>query len=139
LSFTVTYTPTVVDGEAQGAQEVYVHGLGTFKAGVPTAVTDEQAGLFRTINATQDHEIDDKGGVKPIGKLGPTIEDFLKNTGIFTCTVDGEGGGKDEGKEEENKDGLDDATRAQMQADLAENKAKVPGATATNKPEGSAS
>jgi|ERR1700760_4212450 len=42
----------IIDHPDLGDQDMYIHGLGTFRNGTTTEVSDEQMMLFRATNAT---------------------------------------------------------------------------------------
>jgi hypothetical protein len=72
-----------VDHPDVGEQDVYIHGLGTFKNGTTTTVSDEQAESYRVHNATQVQTHTPDGGLQVESVLGPPIED-LDNSPWFT-------------------------------------------------------
>ena len=52
--------------------EVYIHGLGTFKNGTDTIVSDEQVDRYRGAHSVVDTEVDeDTGNLIPKPRLGP--------------------------------------------------------------------
>jgi hypothetical protein len=65
-----------VDHPEAGDQDIYIHGLGTFRNGTETEVSDEQAELYRVLNATQNQEHTEDGGLIVESVLAPPIDEL---------------------------------------------------------------
>jgi len=65
-----------VDHPDAGDQDVYIHGLGTFRNGTSTDVDDEQAELYRAHNAVQTQVHTEDGGLQVTSELGPPLEEL---------------------------------------------------------------
>ena len=79
-----------VDSPTAGDQDLYIHGLGSFRNGTETEISDEQAIRFRVLNATSNQEHTPEGGLKVTNTLGPALEDLDIPGFTFTRTGDGE-------------------------------------------------
>jgi|ERR1700746_263484 len=65
-----------VDHPEAGDSDLYIHGLGTFRNGTSTTVDDEQAELYRALNATQNQEHTPEGGLIVESVLAPPIDEL---------------------------------------------------------------
>jgi hypothetical protein len=78
-----------VDNPTAGDQDVYIHGLGTFRNGTTTTVDDEQVMRFRIMTATQKmSDFDEEGRFSVEQELGPEPHDL----NIYGVTINKLGG-----------------------------------------------
>lgn len=96
-----------VDHPEAGDQDIYIHGLGSFRNGTTTEVDDEQVMRFRAITATQEQTHNEDGSLSVQSVLGP--EPHTLEMRGFTFEQVGE-----------DKDDLDTSTQAQMVQDQQE-------------------
>ena len=107
-----------VDHPEAGDQDVYIHGLGTFRNGTTTTVDDDQVMRFRVMNSTQRmSEFDQDGRYTIEQELAPEPHELdirgvtIKKLG----DVPNESAGDEAGGGELDKD-----TTEQMAADMRE-------------------
>jgi len=81
MSYSVT-----INHPDMGDQDVFVHGLGTFRNGSTIEVSDEQDLMYQALNATQNQTHTPDGGLQVESVLGPSVSE-LDSSPWFTVTV----------------------------------------------------